>query len=868
MSRKTRMFVRQLVCAYMIMMLLVSAGCQDKYGQVLTPPERVEISRTHSEFSELANRSDLPVQYISEGKIGVSKVEADLETADAADLQARAEFSKQSADFGARRTELEAQINQKLAQAEALRKMYSKEYSKAMAQISAREAELDALVSLKDANVASLIKESDSKRYDIIASSREKFESEKARLEQLKSIRNAIEVESNAKILEMTENAKATRERANASVLDLEAEAKAIQLETQARVDELDEQIKSVTVQTRSEADRLKVTRDAILKDSAARVKELRAKATTTQENLANGEYQLQLSKAESTKAEAQAKTLEKSATAPTRLEKTLAEVDRLRAEINHHQDTSEANYETMLAEAQSRLEDELNEARKLRVSSDRAEQVAHAEFIKAEAAARAEAARQTAMHAEALAEAQKLQIIAEAEAEAARIKQEVLEEIAAQKAKNKVEIKNNTTVAQQITEEAQQVPEIPQVVPVAPKIEPDYLAKYRTNLAEVMRTRAQAGAYELVSEATFAEAKTNLLAVKKQEDAIAAEQLAIADALEAQARTRFSELEIKTEKEMDVLESKYRQQIVQAESFRKEKEAEVIDLQSQANALEQISDARAKQLLAQAEAITASGENEIKELEVKLWAVQQKGDAEYSKLITEAKSISDSQEALAIQIDAQVESAQKYLQAELAKIDNSVESGTRIADADYQQSMTQVNVLRQRTDAEVNRINAQFTMEHSILNAQIERDKELALSQNLRGEAVCDRMIANAKTTQVCEYADIDAKHATAQADMNIILAANSAKRDAAQVYLDAVKARFNARIQQVRSERLVTSANAHNTNALQRTDLATAMAKAVAAREESSRKLAELQKRQAELQTASMVNWSSKLAVIKANR
>jgi hypothetical protein len=126
--------------------------------------------------------------------------------------------------------------------------------------------------------------------------------------------------------------------------------------------------------------------------------------------------------------------------------------------------------------------------------------------------------------------------------------------------------------------------------------------------------------------------------------------------------------------------------------------------------------------------------------------------------------------------------------------------------------------------------------------------------------------MVANVNTAKVCEYADIDAKHATAQADMNIVLAANAGNRDAAQVYLDAVKARFNARVQQVKSERLVQSASAHNADALRRTDLATAMAKAVAAREESNRKLTELQKRQAELQTASMVNWSSKLAIIKS--
>ena len=631
-------------------------------------------------------------------------------------------------------------------------------------------------------------------------------------------------------------------------------------------MDELEELIRSVTVQTKSESDRLNATREAIIKDADAHVKELRSKADTIQNNLANEEYQLKLTEAETEKAESQANTLKKSANAPTRLEKTLAEIDRLRAEISHHQEISIANYESLLAEAESKIDDDLNEAKKLRISSDRAEQVARSEFVKAEAAARAEAVRETAIHAEALAEAQKLQIIAESEAEAARIKQEVLEEIAKKKADNKVEMDNNTTFVSEQTEELHAVPDVPQVQPVAPRIEPNHIAEYRTSFAEVMRTRAQANAYELVAEASFAETETNLLAIKRQEDAIAAEQLGIADALEAQARTRFNEIEIKIEKEMDVVQSKYRQQIVQAESFRKEQEAEVIDIQSQANALEQITNARADQLFAEAQAVTNSGENDIKELKVQLWAAQQRGDSLYSKLVTEAKSISDSQEALAIQIDAQVDSAQRYLQAQLAKINNSIQSGQRIAQADYQQAMAQVNIMSQKTEAKVSRNNAQFTMEHVILKAQIERDKELALSQSLRGEAVCDRIVANVHTAKICKYADIDARHATAQADMNIILSANSAKRDTAQVYLDAVKARFNARVQQVKSERIVEKAGANNAMALNRTDLVTAMAKAKAAREESKRKLTDLQKRQAELQTASMLNWSSKLAMIRS--
>jgi len=865
MNRKKRQIVRHFVNAYLVVVLLVS-GCADRYGRFLKPTNnRDEISRTHWEFSVLANSTDMPMQYVSEGKIGVSNVEAALEAADAGDLQARAELDKQLADFNARRKEAEARANKNLSEADALRKKYNKEYSKAMAQIAAREAELEALIERKETIVASLITESDSKRNDIIANAREKFESETAHIEQLKEIHNVIEVENKTEILEMTEASKATRERAAATVLELEAKARAVQLETPARVDELNEQIKSATIQTKSEADRLNATHEAILKDMEAHVKELRTKADTIKANLANEEYQLKLTEAASVKAEAQAKTQEKSANAPTRLEKAMAEIDRLRAEIHHHQASSAANYESQLAEIEAKFDDELNEVMKLRVSSERAEQVARSEFVKSEAAALAEAVRQTALHAEAVAEAQKVQIIAEAESEAARIKQEVLEEIASKKKADKVEIDENTTYVSEQTEELHEVPEVPEVQPVAVRIEPEHIAEYRTSLAEVMRTRAKANAYEMVTEATFAEAKTNLLAIKTQEDAITSEKLAISDALEAQARSRFSEIETKTKREMDVIESKYHQNLVQAESFRKEKGAEVLDYQSQANALEQIVNARAEQLLAEAEAVTKCGQNDVKELNVLLWAVQQRGDAEYSKLVAEAKSISDSQEALALQIDAQIDSARRYLEAELAKIENSTQSAQRIAQADFQQALAQAEVLGQRTKAEISRTNAQFTMEHAISKAQIERDRELALSQTFRSEAACDRMIADANTNKMCEYANIDAGHATAQADMNIIMAANSAKRKTAQVYLDAVKARFNARVQQVKAERVIDMADEQHAMALKRTDLTSALIEAKAAREDTNRKLAELRKRQTELQTASLVNWSAKLAMFR---
>ena len=74
-----------------------------------------------------------------------------------------------------------------------------------------------------------------------------------------------------------------------------------------------------------------------------------------------------------------------------------MAEIERLRAEIHHHQDSSAAGFDSSIAEIQAKLDDELNEIKKIRLSADRTEQVARAEFVKAEAGARAEAIRSLA---------------------------------------------------------------------------------------------------------------------------------------------------------------------------------------------------------------------------------------------------------------------------------------------------------------------------------------------------------------------------------------------------------------------------------------------------------------------------------------
>ena len=191
---KKECIARQVVVMCLIVTLLVS-GCADRYGRVLKPSDdRVVISDAHSEFSVLANDSDLPVRYVSEGKIGVSKVEAALEEADSVELQARAELKKKLANINASRSETRAKVNIDMSQAEALREQYLKEFAKAVADIDARESELEALIGRKESVIASLVKEGESKHSDIIAEARVAYDLETARIGQLKEINKIIEV--------------------------------------------------------------------------------------------------------------------------------------------------------------------------------------------------------------------------------------------------------------------------------------------------------------------------------------------------------------------------------------------------------------------------------------------------------------------------------------------------------------------------------------------------------------------------------------------------------------------------------------------------------------------------------------------------
>ena len=108
-------FIRKLLCAYLAIVIICLPGCSSDYSQVLDQDDHEVISKTQSQFSKMANHSDLPVMYINEGKVGVSRVQATMEIANSDDMHARAKMDQQLADFNARRIEVNAEVNKALS---------------------------------------------------------------------------------------------------------------------------------------------------------------------------------------------------------------------------------------------------------------------------------------------------------------------------------------------------------------------------------------------------------------------------------------------------------------------------------------------------------------------------------------------------------------------------------------------------------------------------------------------------------------------------------------------------------------------------------------------------------------------------------
>lgn len=804
----------------------------------------------------------LPENYVSEARIGLAGVESRRDTASATEIERDAFYNDKMAHIMARRTAAQSDEQVALAEAQKLKRRYLAEHRLHAAELAARERSAKSNVESNMTLRSAWAKERASIQTDMVSQAEHDFTQAQARLEQLRALRHATENDGRASIDEMIENARATRSRAGATVAALRTESQSVIEQTKARMNELTQRIETVKQQSAANSVRLVANAGATEKTGIARFNELEARAQTLLTQASQEKYELKVALAKSERQKSQARFERNIAGAQSLHEQSLAEIDRLRGDANVTISNADSGFAQQLGKLDAWLKDSSADVSKVIATADRVEQNARAEFVKAEAEARANALRETAAHQDAAAEAQFKTLIAQAESEAARLREQIMSELSRKTQGGSVEFQGKTNLPAERPAGLHDVPQSPIVTEIPARLEPEHVAAFRASLAQVMRERSRATAQQSVLNATYSEQKKKLEAAKQQNLALAAEQHATSDALQKKADAELTENTAQIDAVLAIAKSTYNRSIVEASAYRKEAIAQAADLRANGKEARDSSMAQAVALRKEADVVTNSSKAEVEALVAEVKATQERGQAESARLASEATSIEKSETALAAHIDSQIESAGQTIEAELAKLDRHITSSETISKANYEQALVQAEVLGRITDVEMTRMQAEDELRQSLASAGIERTRDELYATQVKAEAQIERIIARAQADREQTIAQSEADEVSVQSRADIATANAVADRATALARETAVKALFDARIAQVNSERILASASDFLDDSFRRRNTQTALSQARAAREYTRVRLTTLAEEQVKLQRAALEDWDARLA------
>lgn len=809
-----------------------------------------------------AKQNRLPDQYVAEARIGLAQIEQAIAAARAAELQEEATLREGLARVSAQRMEAEARERAALAEADKIQSQYDSKQNELWAGIASRERTMNSTAAQEASMIEALRKEREMLHAEMSSSAYNDYTQAKAQVTRLGAIRRATAEEGDAALAEMRENAQATQSRAAATVARLRSESDAVRRQSQARADELAAQITTIRTQSKAESTKLAAQAESLQKDAQARYNDTMARADALTEQGSQENYELKVNAARTELLKAKSEYDRLISLAQSTRERAEAEISRLQADAERIAYLGESNFETGTAELNAWRKNELAEISKKQARAERDEKHARADFVKAEAAARANAIRETAQHQVELADAEMKKIIAEAELEATRVRAAILEELARKQQAGSVEMEGKTGPAPEQPADLHDVPTVAAVTPVTPQIEPEHIAKFRIALARVMKERNDADAHLMTVNATVEESRSHLTAAKAQFFALSSEKLAIAEAMTIQSHAQFADLSAQATSLLALAEANAEQSIANAEAFRKEVLAEAFDLRASAKNSRETALAHAALLKVESTVVANNGESEAKALEATLDATRRRGDAEYTRLLVEADSIERSNAALGSQINAQIVALQRILEAELFKQDRMIESAVAVAEANYNEALVNADVFNRKSAVEIDRLVAQNNLQQTLAAAEIDHLRNLSYSASLKAEASVTRVVASARAGREQAEAVADASSATLRSGADIARAELLAQSRAAEARENAVRATFDARLVQVQSERLRDMTQTYRDDIFTRANLETSLAEAEAARSEMQERFAALKAEQFQLQRTARQNWDSRLA------
>lgn len=816
---------------------------------------------TNDYYNAKAQQNGVPARYVSEAQVYTASTQARRAAAQSAFVQAHADqveaLAAAEADF---QSAVSAQTAG-TANAIKLRQTFASKLNELASQADAREE-----LGLADST----------RRAELLRASQMQWQGEfeamrtdaETQWGKARAMHNAMLADranfydrSLAEIDEMIKVADLTESRATAKFAELRAAARTATEQAQAEAATIGQMIQTVSKQSTAEAAELRQRAKSLEQSSTAAVAELRAKTRALSEQDIDRVYTLDTGAAQTHLTSAQAEHQRMINESVAMRQNTSAAVSRKRAEAAKSLDTSRAEFEgEKVAIDRFREQGEAQVALRM-AEANRIEADARAEFVKAEASARAAAAREAAIHQVTLADAEFKRIRAEAEAEATRIRAEFLKDFANQARAGKVAVKPMANSGANVNRN-DAVPQFTKVQDRPEVIQPDHIASFKSSLAEAAMIRQQASASNGALLAGVEERNSKLQAWWMQQTARYDAAIAEADALQRWGDADVADQIAKAESFFAGAKAENVRAIAEADARRQEVIAKITSLAARADKIQMESESKVAQLLVQANTVELNGKSEVQRLTVQQASILKRGDAESKQLLAEADALQTSQKAVVAQMRQDIESSQLILRAEVAKLDQAAESFLAIARATYDESITAADTFARIADANVTHIDAQNLYAQRLASAEVDYMRGLAVSNKhianaavARVSAESDFILAQAKANNIAVQSGIRTNNeiATTAAGAEFIIA------DAEDLSTNSL---FNARIASTIAERDRTFAENYLNQYQQNARAEQAVAAARAYRDLSNQAMAQLNQRRAAFDTNAQQNWNFALA------
>jgi hypothetical protein len=823
-------------------------------------------TETPESFVTDAQRVQLPQRHLSEAWDSSAETQARRAAAQSQAVTAAADASAAFSAADARQQQAFSQRDISQAEAERLEQVYAAKIAEESIRTAAQQNAFVAEADRQDEILDAAVKEWRSDVEKMRAEADAEWGRAQAEYERMLAERDAVELRGGAQIDQMKTVAERTSERASAKVRALRAEADSIAEQTDARSGELAQSIRTTEQEARARAAQLREQMKAARVDGEARAAELRARAVALEEQDVDETFSLSMTAAEArfaqTKAEAD-RLFEEAGS----LEETLqAEISRRISTSGKLFEIDQTDYQEAIGAIDAFVEHGKGEVAIQRVKADRIERDARAEFIKAEAAARAGAVNETTRHQNTLAEEEAKRLRAEAQAEAARIRAEHLAMLAEQRKRGEVTLPGKTQPVAPGARSTDANPEFSKAPKTAERLDPKHVASFKGAIAEAQRIRMQADADERALFADAEQRRTSFGAWWEQRKAAHEASVAETNVYQRQTRAQIEQFVVEAESLLKNATAELGNAKMHAEAQRREALAMITNLRAEADAIDKKSRAMVTQLTAQAEAAERNGQSELRSLEVVKTSTKKRGEAMAAKLVAEADALEMSQQAVVAQMREEIKAAQKVLASEIVKLEQAAQSYLAVAEATYNEDLSEVAMMERVHEANAEEFAAVNDARRRMHEADIAYMRNVNSANQLMAQAAVQRVMADAEMRlDVAQSKDTVAR-ASIIRDHAIATATVDEQFTVADAEDRATRAIFESRISSTLADRNRSYADIYLENQQANARREQAIAAAAAYRELSNRAIAMLNEQNSAFNTAAQENWYSELALPEA--